>query len=59
MSYLQYRQVSFYAQVTFLQNVKQIEHKTPIYNSVFLGSLGIVNLILYSVYFLQSVHTFL
>ena len=59
MSYLQYGQVSFYVQVMFLQNVTQIEHKIPIYNSVFLGSLWIVSLILYSVYFLQSVHTFL
>jgi len=59
MSYLQYMQVSFYTQVTFLQNVTHIEHKIPIYNSVFLGSLGIVNFILCSVYFLQSVHKFL
>lgn len=32
-----YRQVLFYALVTFLKNVTQIKHKIPIKNSIFPG----------------------
>jgi hypothetical protein len=32
-----YRLVSFYARVTFLKNIRQTEHKIPIYSNVFPG----------------------
>jgi hypothetical protein len=35
--YTLHRQVSFYARGTFLKNTVLIEHKIPIYNSVFPG----------------------
>jgi len=34
---IHYRQISFYTSNMFLKNVMQIEHKIPIYNSVFPG----------------------
>lgn len=44
-----YRQVSFYASVTFLINIATIEHKIPIKRLYFLGGQGIDTLILYIV----------
>jgi hypothetical protein len=32
-----YRQVSFYANVVFLKNAAQTEHKIPVHNGVFPG----------------------
>jgi len=36
-----YRRVSFYARVTFMKTVMQIEHKIPIKAACFLGCRGL------------------
>jgi hypothetical protein len=43
-----YRQVLFYARVTFLKNIMQIEHKNPTQNSVPPRRWEVDNLILHT-----------